>query len=511
MTTPTAPTAPATPAALNADAEQTPLLVRQIGLVVGVGLFLMTFFVAPPDGMNAQAWRVCGLALWMAVWWMTEAMSLPVTALLPLVVLPLTGLMPLKKASANFAADLIFLFLGGFIISIAIQKWRVHERIGLGMMRYMAWNVPSLIAGFMAVIGFMGMWMSNTATAMVMMPMALSVAALIAKGGSTAPSVTKAFVLTVAYAPCLGGLATFIGTPTNAVLEGYLSKTYGLNLSLAQWMSFGVPIAGFLLVCCWLLLYFTLLRGMPKVAGLAPMMRGEYAKLGAFTRGEIITTVIFLGCVQMWIFSDFWSGLAGVNIDDAVIAIAGALLLVLTPLDRRWERTVLTWTDTAKLPWGILIFFGGSLSLSAALTDTGVTRWLSLELQVMHDVPLWIVAIVVVALVVAVSEMMSNSATVTTFLPILAGLAGGLGINPLLIMIPATLAASCAFMMPGASPNNAIAFSTGVLKVSDMIKTGLWLNLICATVLLFAAFYFVPGIMGFDPLVVPAWATPKTP
>ena len=438
-------------------------------------------------------------------------MPLPVTALLPLVILPLGNVMPLKKASASFMADLIILFLGGFILSLAVQKWRVHERIGLGMMRYMAWSVPSLIAGFMAVIGFLGMWMSNTAAAMVMMPMALSVAALITKDGTPNPSVKKAFVLTVAYAPCLGGLATFIGPPPNAVFEGFVSKTYGVKLSLAQWMAFGVPIAAFLLICCWLLLYFTLLRGTPKVAGLPAMMRNEYAKLGAFTKGEILTTVIFIGCVQAWILGDFWSGLIGVDIDNSVIAIVEALLLFLTPLDRRWERTVMTWKDTAKLPWGILIFLGGSLSLSTALTETGVTRWLGQELQVMHNVPVWIVAVVVVALMMAVSEMMSNSATVTAFLPILAGLAGGMGIHPFLIMIPATLAVSCAFMMPGASAPNAIAFGTGALKVSDMIKIGLCLNLICAAVILFAGFYLIPGIMGFDPLVAPAWATPKGP
>lgn len=511
MTNPASlPSSPSQPPTSEVPADQTPAIVRLIGLAVGLALFLLTFVVAPPDGMTVPAWRVCGLALWMAVWWITEAVPLPVTALLPLVVLPLANLMPLKKASANFAADLIFLFLGGFILSIAIQKWRVHERIGLGLMRYAAWNLPTLLAGLLVVTGFMGMWMSNTATAVVMMPMALSIAALITKGDTTSP-VTKTLILAVAYAPCIGGLATFIGTPTNAVLEGYVSKTYGVNLSLAQWMSFGVPVAAVLLVGCWLLLYFTLLRGAPAVANLRPMMQSEYAKLGGFTRGETITTLIFIGCVQAWVFSDFWSGLIGAQIDDAVIALVGALALFLTPLDRKFDRTVLSWKDAEKLPWGILIFFGGSLSLSAALTETGVTRWLSQELHVMHDVPVWLVVTVVVALIVIVSEMMSNSATVTAFLPILAGLAGGLEIHPFLIMIPATLAASCAFMMPGASPPNAIAFSTGRVSVAEMVKTGLWLNLICAAGILLAAFYLIPAIMGFDPMAMPAWATPKTP
>jgi len=505
------PMTPPSPAIPGGDAEQTSPAVKRIGLIAGTSLFLLTFVVAPPDGMTPQAWQVCGLAMWMAVWWITEAMPLPVTALLPLAVLPLSNIMPLKKASANFAADLIFLFLGGFILSIAIQKWRVHERLGLGLLRFVGWNIPSLLAGLMLVTGFIGMWMSNAATAMVMMPMALSIAALIGKGGRNSSPVTKALILSVAYAPCIGGLATFIGTPTNAVLEGYVSKTYGVNLSLSEWMTFGVPIALILLGGCWLLLYGTLLRGAPRVADLRQLMQNEYAKLGEFSRGELLTTVIFGICVLGWVFSDFWSGLIGARIDDAVIAIVGALLLFLTPLDWRFDRTLLSWKDAEKLPWGILIFFGGSLSLSSALTETGVTQWLSRELHIIHDVPVWLVVSVVVVLIVVVSEMMSNSATITAFLPILAGLAGGLGIHPFLIMIPATLAASCAFMMPGASPPNAIAFASGGLSVKDMVRTGLWLNLICGIGILLAAFHLIPAIMGFNAYVPPTWALPSAP
>jgi sodium-dependent dicarboxylate transporter 2/3/5 len=497
----------------TAVADQTSPVLKKLGLGLGAGVFLLTWLVAPPEGMSQPAWHVCGLALWMAVWWITEALPLPVTALLPLVVLPLMNIMPLRKASTGFAADIIFLFLGGFVLSIAIQKWRVHERLGLGLLRYVGWNLGSLLAGLLLVTAFMGMWMSNTATARVMMPMAVSIAALISKHsaapGVAAPSSTKALVLAVAYAPCLGGLATFIGTPTNAVLEGYVSKTYGVDLSLAQWMAFGVPVALLLLGCCWLLLYFSLLRQAPAVPDLGRMMADEYRKIGRFTAGEIVTTAVFAICVLGWVFSDTWSALIGARIDDAVIAVLGALLLFITPLDRRFQSSVLTWKDAEKLPWGILIFFGGSLSLSAALTETGVTRWLSDALQIMHGVPVWLVVVGVVVIITAVSEMMSNSATITAFLPILAGLAGGLGVHPFLIMIPATLAASCAFMMPGASPNNAIAFSTGTLTVGDMVRQGLRLNLVCAAVIVLAAFYLIPVIKDFDPLTPPAWALPK--
>jgi len=498
------PTSPA----LNASADQTSPFVRRLGLFIGLGLFLATYVLPAPEGMSEAGWRVCGLAMWMATWWITEAVALPVTALLPLTVLPFTGIMTMRQAASNFAAELIFLFLGGFILSIAIQKWRVHERLGLGLLRHVSGSAPRLIGGLILVTGLLGMWMSNAATAMVMMPMALSIANLVNRDGAKNPALTKALVLAVAYAPCIGGLATFIGTPTNAVLEGYLDRTYGYNLSLADWMKFGVPISLVLLFLCWGVLYFALLRGAPAMPNLGATMRAEYGRLGAFTRGETATTVVFLLCVIAWVFSDFWSGLLGVPIEDAVIAISGALLLFLIPLDRKFDQTVLTWKDTGPLPWGILLFFGGSLSLSAALTQTGVTTWLSAELTILNEVPVWIVAIAAVALVVALSEMMSNSATVLAVLPILAGLAGGLGINPLLLMVPATLAASCAFMLPGASPTNAIAYATGVLSVPDMARVGLRLNLICATVILLAAYFLVPEILGFDPYTTPAWAVP---
>ncbi len=501
------PTSPA----LNANADQTSPFVRRLGLFLGIGLFLVTYLLSPPEGMSATGWRVCGLAMWMATWWITEAVALPVTALLPLTVLPLTGIMTLRQAASNFAAELIFLFLGGFILSIAIQKWRVHERLGLGLLRHVSGSAPRLIGGLVLVTGLLGMWMSNAATAMVMMPMALSIAGLINRDGAQHPAMAKALVLAVAYAPCIGGLATFIGTPTNAVLEGYLSRTYGYSLSLSDWMKFGVPVSLTLLVLCWGLLYFSLLRGAPAMPNLSGLLRAEYGRLGAFSRGEIATTFVFLLCVIAWVFSGFWEGLLGVPIEDAVVAIGGALLLFLIPLDGKFDRTVLTWKDTAPLPWGILLFFGGSLSLSAALTQTGVITWLSAELTILNEVPVWIVAIAAVALVVALSEMMSNSATVLAVLPILAGLAGGLGINPLLLMVPATLAASCAFMLPGASPTNAIAYSTGVLSVPDMARVGLRLNLICATVILLAAYFLVPEMLDFDPHTVPAWAVPATP
>ena len=475
----------------------------------------MSLLSAPPEGLSREAWIVCGLALWMASWWITEAVPLPVTSLLPLFVLPVWGILPLKEAALGFSADIVFLFLGGFILAIAMEKWRLHLRIGLGLLSLIGRDAKSILAGLMLATGFMGMWISNTATTIMMMPMALSVALVITKyAAKDAPQAdknafVKAVVLGVAYAPCIGGLATFIGTPTNAVLEGFVSKTYQHNISLADWMSFGVPVAALLLFIAWLLLCIMYLAKSRLSGDIPALLREQYNGLGPMQRGEALTLLVFLGCLFCWKFGFLLEDALGITLDDAVIAIMAALLLFILPLDRKFESHVLNWKDTQKLPWGILLFFGGSISLSMALTQSGVTSWLSGELHLLHGVELALVVVLVVIALILVSEMMSNVATITAFLPILAALAGGLEVHPLVIMIPATLAASCAFMMPGASAPNAIAYGTGYLKVSEMVRTGGILNILCAIVIILAAFYLIPPLMGFDPNVIPDWAMPK--
>jgi len=424
--------------------------------------------------------------------------------------------MPLKEAATGFSADIIFLFLGGFILAIAMEKWRLHLRIGLGLLLLIGRDAKTILAGLMFATGFMGMWISNTATTIMMMPMALSVAMVITKNAAknlhadAQSDFIKAIVLGVAYAPCIGGLATFIGTPTNAVLEGYVSKTYQHNISLADWMSFGVPVALVLLLLAWALLSIVYLRKTPLSGNIGLLLREQYKNLGPMQRGEQLTLLVFLGCLFCWKFGFVLENALGIRLDDAVVAVMAALLLFILPLDRKFESHVLCWKDTEKLPWGILLFFGGSISLSMALTQSGVTSWLSGELHLLHGVEIALVVVLVVVALILVSEMMSNVATITAFLPILAALAGGLEVHPLVIMIPATLAASCAFMMPGASAPNAIAYGTGYLKVSEMVRTGGILNILCAIVIILAAFYIIPPLMGFDPNVIPEWAAPKS-
>jgi sodium-dependent dicarboxylate transporter 2/3/5 len=339
---------------------------------------------------------------------------------------------------------------------------------------------------------FMAFWMSNTATAVMMMPMAISVAALLMPTGSKNTAFAKALVLGIAYASAIGGLGTFVGTPTNAMLQGFMAKTYGTEITLLTWMSFGIPIVLVVGIFAWGLLTRLFLRHAEIADDAHSLLENEFSKLGKMQHGEKLVAMVFLVCVALWIFGGYLESGIGISLSDAGIAIFGALLLFLIPLNFRNAEFVLTWKDAERLPWGILIFFGGSLSLSAAMTSTGVTAWLGAELSVFSGLSLWLIVLGVVLMIILVSELMSNVATIAAFLPILAGLADGMQVHPLMVLVPATLAASCGFMMPGASAANAIAFSTGYLRSGEMVRAGLWLNLAAALMITVICLLLLP-------------------
>jgi sodium-dependent dicarboxylate transporter 2/3/5 len=489
-------------------ADETSPLTRKIGYFLGPLLFLLTYVLPAPEPMSAAAWHTCGIALWMASWWITEAMPLPVTSLLPIVLLPLFAGLPFKQVLTPYAGSIIFLFLGGFLLSIAMEKWNLHVRIGLGILKLVGVGAKSILAGLMVATAFMGMWMSNTATTIMMLPMALSIAQLLKREGGN-NHFAKAAVLGVAYGAVIGGLGTFVGTPTNAILQGHMSKHYGYEFSLADWMSFGVPLLLVLLALAWLLLCARFMRGADLVDNVRALVHESFSKLGRMQPPERVVMAVFALVASLWAFSGFIEGALGISLDDAAISIFGAMLLFTIPVNRKLDQFALSWKDTQKLPWGILIFFGGSLSVSDALTATGVTQWLSGELSGLSGMSLLVIVSVVVVLLVVVSEMMSNVATITAFLPILSAMAAAMGINPLLILVPATLAASCAFMLPGASAPNAMAYGTGELKISDMVKTGLILDIVCALAIVACTFTLVTLAFGIEPGVVPQWAISK--
>lgn len=496
---------------LSAAEESSPL-TRKVGYFLGPTFFLLTFIFSPPEQMGSDAWRTCGLALWMASWWITEALPLPVTSLLPIIVLPLFKIASLGDTLAPFSNPIIFLFLGGFLLSIAMEKWNLHLRIGLGILKTVGVGGKSILAGMMLATAFLGMWISNTATTIMMLPMAVSMAVLLSRqdDGRDLPIgqnyLAKAMILGVAYAAIIGGLGTFVGTPTNAILQGYMSKNYNYSFSLADWMKFGVPLLLFLLTCTWLLLSHRFLRHAHICADVKNVVQEAFTKLGPMGREEKVVLAVFACVASLWIFGGLLTEATGIAIDDATVGIIGATLLFVIPTSRSFDKYPLCWKDTRRLPWGILIFFGGSLSISDALTSTGVTLWLSGELTGLQGMNMALIVLMVVVLMIGVSEMMSNVATITAFLPILAAMADAMQVNPLIIMVPATLAASCGFMLPGASAPNAIAFGTGHIKVRDMIRTGFFLDLLSAVTIVIFTFTLITLAFGIDTTILPDWA-----
>ena len=480
-----------------AQEDQPPATAQWVGMAAGPLLALAMWLAGAPDGLNDTAWGVACVGAWMACWWISEAMPLPVTSLLPVVLMPQLGLVPFADVIAAYANPIIFLFLGGFLISAAMQKWRLHVRLSLWVIRQVGCGAKTVLAGIMLTTCFLALWMSNTATAVMMMPLALSIATLLMPEGTPQRNrFSAALALGVAYSAAIGGLGSFIGTPTNATLLGHLNTTYDQTLNLTDWMAFGIPTAALLACAAWAVLAWFYLRVPLALADAESALRAEAKQIGRMSHGERMVALVFALCAGLWSAGPLLDELLGTKVEDAAIALFGAVLLFIIPTNIKQRRFVLEWEDAATIPWGILLFFGGSLSLSAALTATGMTAWLSDELRVFEGVPYWLMIAAIVALIIAVSELMSNVATIAAFLPILSALAAGMGIEPLVLLIPATLAASCGFMMPGASAPNALAYGTGCLRARDMVWRGLWVNLAATLIITTIACTLMPWAMG---------------
>lgn len=448
-----------------------------VGLILGLFLFLVCVVTEPPGGMSETAWSAAGLALLMAVWWATEAIPIPATSLLPILLIPILGIGTLGSATSPYANSVIFLFLGGFVIGLAMQRWNLHRRIALNILLAMGSKPRKQIAGLMIATGFLSMWVSNTATAIMMLPIGLSVADMLT-AESTSEEENNRFVtamlLAIAYAASIGGIATLIGTPPNAFLAGFLSKTYGVEIGFGQWMLLGVPVAVVMMVFTWWRLTrkgFTLKGSDSSVA-----IREALAELGPMSRGEKLVALVFVLAALAWIFRPILANyVPGLN--DTSIAIAAALLLFAIPVDVRNRVFLMDWESAGKLPWGVLLLFGGGLSLSGVIGTSGLAQWIAENMDWVATLPGLFMVVVVVVVILGLTELTSNTATAATFLPLLGALAIAQGIPPEMLAIPAAIAASCAFMMPVATPPNAIVFGTGHMKIQSMIRAGFVLNM----------------------------------
>jgi sodium-dependent dicarboxylate transporter 2/3/5 len=493
-----------------------------LGLAGGPLLALLTYGLLPdqaldPDGrvilMGHAGRATAAVGVWMATWWMSEAIPVYATALIPLSVLPTVGAVPMKRAAAPYGHELIFLFMGGFILSLAMQRWGLHRRIAFVVLRWVGTRPDHMVGGFMIATAGLSMWVSNTATSIMMLPVALSVVDLAksdpdderdADGRRTdAENFALALLLGVAYGASIGGIGTLIGTPPNLFLASYAKSHLNIEISMVRWMGIALPlVAVFLPMAWWLLTRVLYPVKFDRLEGGEAVGRDALAKLGALSTGERITLVVFSSTCLLWIFRPLlvdlsWSGTAPfAGLSDAGIAMSAALVLFIVPVNPRKRVFVMDWETAVKLPWGLLILFGGGLSLAAAIESNGIGEYLVSRLSVFAGLPTLMLVIAVVALVIFLTELTSNTATTAVLIPLLAAMAIGLDLPPLQLAVPAAIAASCAFMLPVATPPNAVVFGSGRISIAQMCRAGLGLNLIGIVLITTLVYGLVIPLLG---------------
>lgn len=466
--------------------------LKRIGLFIGPLAFLLLSWIPCPEGISPEGWKVLAIAGLMLSWWITEAVPMPVTSLLPMLLLPVLGISKLDEAAAPYANPIVYLFMGGFIIAVAMERWNLHRRIALNIIRLTGTNADGILLGFFLATAFISMWISNTATAIMMLPIASSVIDLLSrKLGPDKEQGMQRFALTmmlaVAYASSIGGMATIIGTPPNVVFAGYMRESLQIEVTFAEWLAIGFPFSMALL----LLSYVVLVKWMypnrlGKFAGARELIQEELDELGPMSVGEKRTLAIFVFAALCWIFqSPIQKLLPGLHTSDTAVALIASILLFITPVDWSKHKFLLEWKDTERLPWGILLLFGGGLSLGDALAKTGIINLIGDQFSGL-PISSWLVIIGLAAVTVFLSEVMSNVAQVTIFLPVVGGIAVSMGIPPEEMCIPVTLAASAGFMLPMSTPPNAIVFAKGHLTILQMARAGFVLNVIA--ILLVALF-----------------------
>ncbi|REJ76405.1 MAG: anion transporter [Acidobacteria bacterium] len=480
---------------------------NKIGLVAGPLTFLLVMLFFEPAGLTDQARAVLACTAWIAIWWITEALPIAVTALLPIILFPLTGGLSLGETTASFGHRYVFLYIGGFVLAIAIQKWNLHKRIALSVIRVVGTDIVKILLGFMIATAFMSMWISNTATTVMMLPIGIAIVAQLQDNPETEENENlifgKALMLAIAYSATIGGISTLIGTPPNLVLAGVLQETYGIELTFANWFIFGLPISLILLLICWSYLTKIAFKFKQKAfPGGRAEIRNQLEALGPVSFEEKLVLAVFALTAAAWISRAFLLAPFIPAIDDTIIAIATTVVLFILPARERGKKIV-TWEEAVKLPWGILLLFGGGMALAAGFQESGLASWLGGQVTLLQGVAIIVLVVVLIAAVNFLTEVTSNLATTAMLLPILAPLALAIDIHPLLLMVAATVAASCAFMLPVATPPNAVVFGSGYLTIPDMVKTGFWLNLISIGLLTLFVYFVLPQLWSFDASTFP--------
>ncbi len=507
----------------------------QVGRVLAPALAIAVYLALPDAELGADGRAVGAVGALMATLWVTEALPLPVTSLLPIVLFPVLDVTDVSGATAPYASDLIFLFMGGFMIALSMQRWGLHERIAITTLRLVGTRPVNLVGGFMLATGFLSMWVSNTATTVMMLPIGASVAGLVltqlakeredvtapsgptpvaadsaTSGGSRTSPFATGLMLAIAFSASIGSLATLIGTPPNLFMAEFLDETYGIEIAFGRWMLVGLPLALVFGVIAWVLLTRVVFRPEVRdVPGAKDLLEREAARLGAIGRGERTVLAVFVATALAWILREpltggenalsqslleVLPGLAGAS--DAGIAILAAVALFALPVDLRQGVFALDWDTARQIPWGVLLLFGGGLSLANGVQESGFDEWVGQQVGGLGILPVLGIVAGVALITLLLTELTSNTATAATFLPILAGVAIGLEIPVLVLVVPAALAASCAFMMPVATPPNAIVFGSGYVSITQMVRAGVWLNLIGVVLITLVAATLLGWVFG---------------
>jgi len=458
---------------------------QKVGLFLGPALSATMLLSNAPDGLSDTGWGTAAIGVLMAVWWATEAVPIAVTALLPVILFPLLGIASIQDTTAPYANKVIFLFLGGFIVAFAMQRWHLHRRIALTVLQHAGGNGRSLVGGFMLASAVISMWVMNTSTTMMLLPIAVSIVTVIHNTVDSLDDKAKqdfqfSLLLGVAYGATIGGIATLVGTAPNAMFAAFMLEEYGTSIDFSSWMMVGLPMSAMMLPLAWV----ALTRWVFKVdfitsgEGRAALKKMK-DDMGPVSVPEKRVAMVFLVMALTWIFRPLLIKLPGLAaLDDSLVAIAGAVLLFLVPSGRKEDPLLLRWKYAEQLPWGVLLLFGGGLTLASAVSLTGLAEWLGTSLHAVGTLPLVGIVILATTLIIFLTELTSNIATTATFLPVVGAVAIETGYDPIILAVPVTLAASCAFMLPVATPPNAIVFGSGMLTIPRMARAGLVLNLI---------------------------------
>ena len=475
-------------------------ILKYSALLLGPLLFLIIQITNPQFWFTEIAWDVFSIALWMIVWWVFEAIPIFATALLPMILFPCTKVFNLVDATSPYASPIIFLFMGGFMLALAMEKHQLHRRIALNLIRLTGTNANGIILGFMLATAVLSMWISNTATAVMMLPIALSVVKLLEAHENSFSGFNRfkaALFLSIAYSANVGGMATIIGTPPNVVLVGLVKSILGIEISFVNWLIIGIPTVAIMLIIIYQMLTKVLFRhGITKIEKAELFLSQELKQLGNWSKEEKWVAIIFGLTAFCWIFKTQINSILEIEIlNDTVTAMSGGLATFLIPLNRS-GKMLMNWEDMKNLPWGILILFGGGMALAKAMETAGFVDMIGEAISQYQNIPLWLLLLILTVLALFLTEVMSNVALTTIAIPMVLSIANGLDVNPLLLAIPVAMATSCAFMMPISTPPNAIVFSSGYISIKQMVRAGILLNIIAVIVLVVAGYFLAPFVGG---------------